>query len=84
MRPVAPHVGDSPHIVNVANTLEEGSDLVQLAIVGVINERGAIDGILGMEDVRAGRVINNDALGKVTVQQTTERVLMGENERKGR
>ena len=71
MRPVSPHVGASPHIVDVAYTLEEGSDLVQLAIVGVINERGAVDGILGMEDVRAGRVINNDALSKVAVQQTT-------------
>ena len=62
MRPVSPHVGDSPHIVNVAYALEEGSDLVQLAVVGVVNERGAVDGILRMEDVRAGRVINNDAL----------------------
>ena len=71
MRPVSPHIGDSPHIIDVAYTLEEGSDLVQLAIVGIINKRGAVDGILGVEDVRTGRVINNDALGKVSVQQTT-------------
>jgi len=69
MRPIAPHVGNSPHVVDGAYALEEGPDLVQLAIVRIVDERGAVDGILRVEDVRAGRVVDDDALRQVAVQQ---------------
>ena len=68
-RPVAPHVGNAPHVIDGAYALEEGPDLIQLTIFRVVNKRRAVDGIFRMENIRARGVVNNDGLRQVAVQQ---------------
>ena len=68
-RPVAPHVGNTPHVIDGAYALEEGPDLIQLAILRIVNKRRAVNSIFRMEDVRARGVVNNDGLRQVAVQQ---------------
>lgn len=67
--PLPPSVAQSPDIVSVLDSRQEGSDLIQLSVALIIDPGSAINGVFWMEHIRSWRVINDDGLGKVTIQQ---------------
>ena len=69
VRPVSPQIYGAPHIVYVFDANQKFCNMIQFTIIGVVNETAAINGIFGMEKIRAGTIVNNYCLAQVTVKQ---------------
>lgn len=55
-------VQDSPHIINSAQVSKEGNEVSQLRVVGVIKPRRNRNSIIGVENIRCWRIIQNNGI----------------------
>ena len=69
VRPMPPQIDRPPQVHDVLHPHQKLANVIQLPIAHVVYEARAIDRILGMEHVARGRIVNDDALGKVPVEQ---------------
>ena len=68
--PLFPEIGCASNIFHVLDSLQKRPNLIQFSILRIVDEGGTINGILGVEDVRARRVINDNGLSQVAIDET--------------
>ena len=70
--PMPPQIHHTPYILHpivLGNSHQKFSNLIQLSIVHIVDEARTIDGILGMEHVTGRRIIYDDDLTQIAIQQ---------------
>jgi hypothetical protein len=58
-----------PDIIATLDSNQKVSDLPQLQIRRVVNERTTIDGIFGMKNIRHRRVVHNYCMTQVSIEK---------------
>ncbi len=69
LAPLLPAATIGAHIVAASDILQEISDRPQLDVRRVVEEGRAVDGVLGLEAVRVGTVVDDYGLRDVAAQQ---------------
>jgi hypothetical protein len=60
VRPFAPLSRNTTDVLDILDTCQKGSDLIELPVLRVVDERRTIYSVLRVETVRAGRIVYDD------------------------